>query len=54
MTQPELQHKAADGVLVEAGQAWAYRARQADDKVWRADPRFARSAGQGGSNLSMV
>jgi hypothetical protein len=33
MTQPEPQHKAADGALVEPGQAWAYRARQADDLV---------------------
>lgn len=33
MTQPGLQHTAADGGLVEAGQEWAYRARQADDLV---------------------
>jgi hypothetical protein len=30
MNQGELQHRAADGTLVEAGQGWAYRARQAD------------------------
>lgn len=33
MTQPALQHKAADGTLVEAGQDWAYRARQTDTLV---------------------
>ena len=33
MTQSALQHKAADGTLVKAGQEWAYRARQADDLV---------------------
>jgi hypothetical protein len=30
MTQRSLEHKAADGTAVEAGQSWAYRARQSD------------------------